>query len=83
MDTIDKMDRFTIDSLEGLARIYDRPVEGVLRKEADHITDVGRAFIAAGVLGGSHRKHCRGAGFQSRGRGVLHDIPGPDHCRDA
>jgi len=47
MDTIDKMDRFTIDSLEGLARIYDEPADGVLRKEADHITDVGRAFIVA------------------------------------
>lgn len=45
MDTIDRNDRYTIDSLDGLAKIYDRPVEGVLKKETVHISPVGRAFI--------------------------------------
>jgi PPOX class probable FMN-dependent enzyme len=47
MDTIDRTDRFTIDSLDGLAQIYAKPAEGVLRKETDHVTALGRAVIAA------------------------------------
>ena len=47
MDTIDQTDRYTIGSLDALARIYAKPAEGVLRKETDHVTALGRAFIEA------------------------------------
>lgn len=47
MDALDKPDRFTIDSLDGLAGLYDSPTEAVLRKETDCVTEQGRAFIAA------------------------------------
>jgi PPOX class probable FMN-dependent enzyme len=47
MDTIDKADRFTVTSLDGLETIYSKPADRVLTKETDHITAPGRAFIAA------------------------------------
>ena len=46
MDTIDRADRYTIASVERLAEFYDRPAEGVITKETDHLTPPGRAFIA-------------------------------------
>jgi PPOX class probable FMN-dependent enzyme len=47
MDTIDRNDAYTDRSLEDLARIYAKPLPHIDSKETDHITDVGRAFIAA------------------------------------
>ncbi len=47
MDTIDRNDAYTVTSLDDLAKIYDKPLPHVATKETDHITEVGRAFIAA------------------------------------
>ena len=47
MDTINRNDPYTITSLNDLAKIYTRPLPHVATKETDHITEVGRAFIAA------------------------------------
>ena len=47
MDTIDRNDAYTVTSLDDLAKIYAKPLPNVATKETDHITEVGRAFIAA------------------------------------
>src|SRR5687768_13434891 len=47
MDTIDWNDAYTVTSLDDLAKIYANPLPHIATKEADHITEVGRAFIAA------------------------------------
>lgn len=47
MDTIDKTGPHTVTSLQGLGHIYASPLPGAVTKETDHITEVGRAFIAA------------------------------------
>jgi PPOX class probable FMN-dependent enzyme len=47
MDAIDRSDACTVTSLDDLARIYAKPLPNVATKETDHITQVGRAFIAA------------------------------------
>ena len=47
MDASGKPDEFTITSLEGLAAIYKKPLDMVIRKVTDHITEPGRQFIAA------------------------------------
>src|SRR5258706_4361381 len=47
MDTIARNDAYTVTSLDDLAKIYAQPLPNVATKEADHITKVGRAFIAA------------------------------------
>src|SRR5688572_25560288 len=47
MDTIDRNDAYTVTSLDDLAKIYANPLPHIATKEADHITEVGRAFIAA------------------------------------
>jgi len=47
MDASGKPNEFTITSLEGLAAIYKRPLDTVIRKVTDHITPPGRVFIAA------------------------------------
>lgn len=47
MDTIDRNDAHTVSSLDDLAKIYAQPLPHVATKETDHITEVGRAFIAA------------------------------------
>ena len=47
MDTINDASRFTVTSLEKLEMIYKKPAERVLKKQTDHITTPGRAFIAA------------------------------------
>jgi PPOX class probable FMN-dependent enzyme len=47
MDTADLNDAYTIRSLDDLAKIYAEPLPRVATKETDHITEVGRAFIAA------------------------------------
>lgn len=44
MDTVES---FTINTLEDLATVYERPAERVLKKELDHVDALGRAFIAA------------------------------------
>ena len=44
MDTLESQ---VITTLEELESLYDSPHERVLKKELDHINDVGRAFIAA------------------------------------
>jgi PPOX class probable FMN-dependent enzyme len=57
MDTIDRNDPYTVTSLDDLAKIYAQPLPRIAAKETDHITDVGRAFIAASpflVLGTSN-----------------------------
>jgi PPOX class probable FMN-dependent enzyme len=40
-------DDFKIDTLEDLAAIYKPPQDNALRKVTDHVTEPGRAFIAA------------------------------------
>jgi PPOX class probable FMN-dependent enzyme len=40
-------DDFKIATLEGLAAIYKPPQDNALRKVTDHVTEPGRAFIAA------------------------------------
>ena len=47
MKTTDRNDAYTVRSLEQLAEIYAKPLPHVATKETDHITEVGRAFIAA------------------------------------
>ena len=47
MDTIDRNDAYTVSSLDDLTKIYAKPLPNVVTKEADHITEIGRAFIAA------------------------------------
>lgn len=47
MDTIDRNDAYTVTSLDDLAKIYAQPLPHIATKETDHITEVGRAFIAA------------------------------------
>lgn len=47
MDTIDKADPFIVTSLEDLREIYDAPLATAVAKETDHVTEPGRAFIAA------------------------------------
>jgi len=47
MDTVDLNDDYTIRSLDDLAKIYAQPLPKIANKENDHITEVGRAFIAA------------------------------------
>jgi PPOX class probable FMN-dependent enzyme len=47
MDTTDRNDAYTVATLDDLAKIYAKPLPHVATKETDHITDVGRAFIAA------------------------------------
>src|SRR5262249_60237193 len=47
MDTGDLNDAYTVRSLDDLAKIYVKPLPHIATKERDHITEVGRAFIAA------------------------------------
>jgi predicted pyridoxine 5'-phosphate oxidase superfamily flavin-nucleotide-binding protein len=47
MDTADLNDAYTVRSLDDLAEIYAKPLPKIANKENDHITEVGRAFIAA------------------------------------
>src|SRR5262245_139642 len=47
MDTIDRNDAYTVTSLDDLAKIYAKPLPHIATKEADHISEVGRAVIAA------------------------------------
>ena len=47
MDTIDKTGQHTVTSHSDLDRIYDKPLPSIASKAADHVTEVGRAFIAA------------------------------------
>ena len=47
MDTTDRSDVYTVTSLDDLAKIYAKPLPHIATKEADHITEIGRAFIAA------------------------------------
>jgi len=47
MDPIARNDTYTVTSLDDLAKIYAQPLSHIATKESDHITEVGRAFIAA------------------------------------
>ncbi len=47
MNTINRNDAHTVTSLDDLATIYAKPLPHIATKETDHITEVGRAFIAA------------------------------------
>ncbi|HEX6436708.1 MAG TPA: MSMEG_1061 family FMN-dependent PPOX-type flavoprotein [Candidatus Binatia bacterium] len=47
MEMINRNDAYTVTSLDDLAKIYAKPLPNVATKETDHITEVGRAFIAA------------------------------------
>ena len=47
MDRIDCNDAHTVSSLEDLAKLYAKPLPHIAAKETDHVTEVGRAFIAA------------------------------------
>lgn len=47
MDAKARDNAYTITSLDDLAKIYAEPLPHVATKETDHITEVGRAFIAA------------------------------------
>jgi uncharacterized protein len=47
MDSINRNDAHTVTSLDDLAKIYAQPLRHIATKETDHITEVGRAFIAA------------------------------------
>ena len=47
MDTVDRNNAFTVTSLDDLAKIYAEPLPHIATKETNHITEVGRAFIAA------------------------------------
>ena len=47
MDTIEKTDGFTIETVEQLDGIYGEVVKGALGKQTDHVSEPGRAFIAA------------------------------------
>jgi hypothetical protein len=43
----DRADPHRVASLEGLGRIYAEPLPAIATKETDHITGVGRDFIAS------------------------------------
>ena len=47
MDTIEGTDGFTVETVERLDEIYGDVVTGALGKQTDHVTEPGRAFIAA------------------------------------
>ena len=47
MDETARKDTHTITSLDDLAKVYAKPLPHIATKETDHITEVGRAFIAA------------------------------------
>src|SRR5829696_10337602 len=48
MNTIkNRNDVYTVKSLDDLTGIYAKPLPNIATKESDHITEVGRAFIAA------------------------------------
>jgi PPOX class probable FMN-dependent enzyme len=47
MDAAHLNDAYTVRSLDDLAKIYAKPLPKIANKETDHITEVGRAFIAA------------------------------------
>ena len=47
MDVIDKADPFIVTSLEDLRDIYDAPLATAVNKVTDHVTEPGRALIAA------------------------------------
>jgi PPOX class probable FMN-dependent enzyme len=47
MDTKKPTDAYTVTSLDDLAKIYAKPLPRTATKETDHITEIGRAFIAA------------------------------------
>jgi len=47
MEMINRNDAYTVTSPDDLAKIYAQPLPHVAAKETDHITEVGRAFIAA------------------------------------
>lgn len=47
MDTIDRTDPHTVTSLADLEKIYKKPLPAIADKATDHVTEVGRAFIAA------------------------------------
>ena len=47
MNTINRNNPYTVSSLVDLSKIYAKPLPNVATKETDHITEVGRAFIAA------------------------------------
>jgi uncharacterized protein len=47
METKGHNDSYTVTSLNDLAKVYATPLPHVATKESDHITEVGRAFIAA------------------------------------
>ncbi|MDX1483599.1 MAG: pyridoxamine 5'-phosphate oxidase family protein [Alphaproteobacteria bacterium] len=47
MDRTDRVDPFAVTSLEDLREIYAPPRATAIDKETDHVTDPGRAFIAA------------------------------------
>src|SRR5215510_1043546 len=47
MDAAHLNDAYTVRSLDDLAKIYAEPLPKIANKETDHITEVGRAFIAA------------------------------------
>src|SRR5438045_9603619 len=47
MDTIEPTDAYTVTSLDDLAKIYAQPSALGAAKVKDHITEIGRAFIAA------------------------------------
>ena len=59
MEPIEPTDAYTVTSLDDLAKIYAKPAPRTATKETDHITEIGRAFIAASpflVLATSNRK---------------------------
>jgi PPOX class probable FMN-dependent enzyme len=47
MAMIGNRENFKVATLEDLASIYKPPEDNVLRKVTDHVTEPGRAFIAA------------------------------------
>ncbi len=47
MDATQRNHAHAVSSLDDLAKIYAKPLPNVATKETDHITEVGRAFIAA------------------------------------
>jgi PPOX class probable FMN-dependent enzyme len=47
MDAANPNDAYTVRSLDDLTKIYAKPLPHIANKEHDHITEVGRAFIAA------------------------------------
>jgi PPOX class probable FMN-dependent enzyme len=47
MEPIKRNDAYTVTSLDDLAKIYAKPLPRTATKETDHVTEIGRAFIAA------------------------------------